>query len=137
MTTAAEATAHGELADLYDRWFASFETKNYAFWDEVLADDWVYTDFRGQVRGKGEYREMVSQLDLTDHFHRMYELRVRLVGDVAIVHGHYEVGGKLLDGRDVSADTRFTANWIRRDGRWQCLMHHATKIDPEVAAQAG
>ena len=73
-------------------------------------------------------------IDPSDHFHRMYELRVRLFGDVAIVHGHYEVGGKLTDGRDLSADTRFTANWIRREGGWQCLMHHATRIDPGVAA---
>jgi ketosteroid isomerase-like protein len=128
-------TVDVELAErfrgLYDEWFAALPTRDAPVFERLISDDWVYTDIFGRVRGKQDYLRLLELIPADAPPNRMRELAARRFGDLAIVHGHYEVETVLLDGTDASSSTRFTAVWVDRGGgRWQSLAHHATSIRP-------
>lgn len=128
-------TADVELADtfreLYAEWFAALPARDAAVFERLISDDWVYTDIFGSVRGKPDYLGLLELIPADAPPNRMRELTARRFGDLAIVHGHYEVETVLLDGTDASSSSRFTAVWIDRGGgEWQSLTHHATSIRP-------
>lgn len=115
--------------DLYEQWFAALPARDREFFQRVISDDWVYTDIFGEVKGKQAYLRLLDLIPTDATPNRMRELTVRRFGELALVHGRYEVDAVLLDGTDTSSSTRFTAVWIDRgDGSWQSLAHHATSI---------
>ena len=126
MDDAAELA--GTIRGLYESWFAALPRRDRAFFDRVISDDWVYTDIFGTVKGKADYFALLELIPQDAPPNRMRELAVRRFGDLAIVHGHYEVATVLRDGTDTSSSTRFTAVWIDRGREWQSLAHHATSI---------
>lgn len=118
-----------DFAELYRRWFAAIPTDADDFFATHLADDWYYTNFFGQVRGKEQYRTYVRDVPSGGGPQEAHDLIVRRFGDLAIVHGGY-ASPRGSDG-GVPEETRFTAVWIWRDGRWQALTHHATLVQNE------
>jgi ketosteroid isomerase-like protein len=58
------------------------------------------------------------------------DMNVRLDGDKAVVTGIFRTRGK--DGKGVAYDrrARYTATWIKRDGRWQAWASQGTLIQP-------
>jgi ketosteroid isomerase-like protein len=116
-----------ELEDLYGEWFAAGPRRDVETIGSLLSDDWIYTDIIGEVRTKEQYLALAPLIQPTHHSY-LVELTVRPFGGFVIVHGNYVVEGVLENGRDESANTRFTGVWVHRDGRWQNLTHHATPI---------
>jgi ketosteroid isomerase-like protein len=123
----SEIEARQELEQLYNQWFAALAKRDSAFFERFIADEWIYTDIAGTVRGKKEYLEYLNYIPPDVSFD-LTELSVRTYGDVALATGHYFIQGVLADGRDVSSSTRFTGVWIYREDGWQCLAHHATSL---------
>ncbi|MFC7550793.1 nuclear transport factor 2 family protein [Plantactinospora sp. GCM10030261] len=115
-----------ELEGLYRDWFAALPGNDAAFFERTLADDWHYTNVTGEVRGKREYLEYIAPLPADTPPNRLLELTVRRFDPVVIVHGRYAVPELLAPPG--MPETRFTAVWIRRDGRWSALTHHATGV---------
>ena len=52
-----------------------------------------------------------------------HDVEIRLLGDVAIVHGRTSY--TLADGRPGRG--RYTDVWARRDGRWLAVSAHVTR----------
>jgi hypothetical protein len=52
-----------------------------------------------------------------------HDVQIRLMGDVALVHGRTTY--TLADGREASG--RYTDVWARRDGRWLAVAAHVTR----------
>jgi Domain of unknown function (DUF4440) len=106
---------------------AAYMRGDRAFVDDLLADDWTSTDYRGQLWTKTKVLALFdgprppmtkAEIDVD---------RVRLVGDVAIVTGRSVSAGR-VDGRDVSVTQRYTDIYIRRDGRWRVVASQGTQI---------
>jgi ketosteroid isomerase-like protein len=80
-----------------------------AFVDNLLADDWTFTDYRGRTWTKPDVLALFdgprpltkSEIDVD---------RVRLAGDVAIVAG------------------QSVAEGVKRDGRWRIVASQGTEI---------
>jgi ketosteroid isomerase-like protein len=113
------------LSDRYAAWFAAITTEGIGPLEEVLADEWRYTNYDGVVRDKQAYLEHVGGVAEEVTFVGPYDLDVARFGSVALVLGGYRVedlpGGGALE-------LRFTGVWIERDGRWQCLAHHNSAV---------
>jgi ketosteroid isomerase-like protein len=58
---------------------------------------------------------------------RADELRVRVFGDAAIAFGLVTEKSK-YDDKDNSGQFRFTDVFIKRDGRWQAVCTHLTRV---------
>ena len=55
------------------------------------------------------------------------DLRVRVYGDSAVITGLTRTKGKFM-GRDFSTQERATDVFVKRDGRWHCVLTHLTRI---------
>jgi ketosteroid isomerase-like protein len=113
------------LQALYAQWFAAIPHDKEGLFDRILSDDWHYTNFVGEVRGKSEYKEYIKAVDPARGPRDLSELQVRIFGDVVVVHGRYVVPG---GDSEADRDVRFTAVWIERPAGWQSLAHHATLV---------
>ena len=110
---------------LYEEWFARVGPDPGDFFKEVLAPDWVYIDYHGVKRTKADYEPYIAGVPPGSAPRAPHDLRVRLVGEVAIVDGSYTIVGSAGDPETV---LRFTAVWIDRDGRWVALAHHTSAV---------
>jgi hypothetical protein len=117
---------HAELSKLYDEWFAAIPRQDHAFFERVLSDDWHYTNYFGEVRGKREYLTYIAPVAPDVPPNRLVELVVRPFEPIVIVHGLYVVSDEFAP--PAGPETRFTAVWIRRDGELKALTHHATTV---------
>ena len=117
-----------ELERLYAEWFTAIPRHDTEFFGRILADDWVYTNVVGEVRGKLEYLDYIKQVPRDAPPNELLAFDVRLFGDIAIVHGDYAVTSAAAGSRDIGSQTRFTAVWARRSGVWQALTHHGSTI---------
>ncbi|MDQ2944170.1 MAG: nuclear transport factor 2 family protein [Candidatus Dormibacteraeota bacterium] len=115
-----------ELRQLYEDWFLAIPRRNPSFFERILSDDWYYTNYVGEVRGKREYLEYIAPIDPNVPPNRLVELVVRPFDQFVIVHGRYVVSDKYAPPG--GPDTRFTAVWVRRGGEWKALTHHATTV---------
>jgi Domain of unknown function (DUF4440) len=117
---------HAQLWQLYADWFAGIPGDDDSFFRRVLADDWHYTNYYGEVRGKEDYLSYIAPIQADAPVMQMRELVVRPYPPVVIVYGMYAVPPELAPS--AGGDTRFTAVWIQRDGQWTALAHHATTV---------
>ena len=93
-----------------------------------LADDWSVINTDGNILTKEQVlREMFvtgqRQIDAI----AVDDVKVRPLGDVAIVTGRTIASGKLR-GATVTATLRFTDVFARRDGRWQIVASQGTRV---------
>jgi hypothetical protein len=97
--------------------------------DKLLATDLTYVhssgvvetkdEFVGAIRsGKYKYKSIVPE-----------GVTVRAHGDTAVVHGKATID-VVSSGRDVHVLLVFTDVWVKRDGRWQMVSWHSTRLDP-------
>ncbi len=126
MSKPSSEQIHAELTELYARWFAAIPGHDYAFFERVLSDDWHYTNYFGEVRGKREYLTYIAPVGPDVPPNRLVELVVRPFDPIVITHGLYSVADEFAP--PAGPDTRFTAVWIHRDGEWKALAHHATTV---------
>ena len=114
-----------EITALYERWFVEVLSDSWDFFEQHLADDWVYTNFVGEVRTKADYRTYIAHVPEDRMPTSLGNVIARNVGGVGIIHGDYLAPGGV---DDVDRLLRFTSVWQQRDGRWQCLTHHTTVV---------
>ncbi|MEV8595969.1 nuclear transport factor 2 family protein [Streptomyces sp. NPDC052012] len=95
-----------------------------------MADDWVIVSESG-ITSKEQFLSLVASGDLT---HSAMDLvtrpRIRVYGDTAVVTGrvtntaHYR-------GTRFDADEWTTDVFMKRDGRWRCVLSHITSAAPD------
>lgn len=119
MTDTAETLTRLER-QLADAWVAH----DRAFVEQLLADDWTVTDAMGQVLTK---RQVLDDPDRVIDSMAVRDIRVRDLGDAAVVTGHTSASGAYA-GTPVNVELRFTDVFVRRDGRWQAVASHASAV---------
>jgi len=129
--TACSLAPNGEpariLMDLEDQWARGVREGDTTALDTIIADDYVGTTATGQVQSKAEYladfgtgKRRVFTLTTED-------LDVRIYGHVAVLtHGGHAQGG--FRDQPVDGAFRWTHVFVERDGRWQAVANHVTRI---------
>jgi ketosteroid isomerase-like protein len=120
-------TVETQLRAAYDHWFEAAMAGDPEPFNEMVTDDWVYTDIFGAVWDKAGYLDLIKSLAGTGLVMKLTDLTARPHGDLALVTGEYVVEGLTSAGKDLSSETRFTALWTNSGGRWRSLAHHATR----------
>ncbi|MFC9502562.1 nuclear transport factor 2 family protein [Streptomyces sp. NPDC057002] len=132
---AAAAQEPGEdtvraLTELARDWAAAIVANDPARIAGFMADEWVIVSESG-IDSKEGFLSRVESGELT---HSAMDLRtrprVRVYGDTAVVTGrvtntaHYR-------GERYDADEWTTDVFVKRDGRWRCVLSHITSAAPE------
>jgi hypothetical protein len=99
--------------------FTSVQKGDVKRFEEILADDFMMSTPDGSLLDKAEYLEFTAR-PVTISGLVAEDVRIRLLGDFAIIHGRFNsrsADGKLRRGR-------YTDNWARRDGTWVAVSGH-------------
>jgi ketosteroid isomerase-like protein len=122
-----------EVEALEEQWRKAQLAGDLTTMDRMLADDFIGISMSGQVNTKAQQLErvrtrklMVSKIDLSD-------MKVKLVGSVAIVTSQADVEGT-SEGASVKGMYRYTRVYQRRpSGEWKITSFEATRIQPRRA----
>ena len=119
-----------EVEALEEQWRVAQLAGDVATMDRMLADDFIGISMSGQVNTKAQQLErirtrklVVTRIDLSD-------MKVKLVGAVAIVTSQADVEGTSEDG-SVKGTYRYTRIYQRLpNGMWKITSFEATRIRP-------
>src|SRR5262249_960481 len=108
-------------------WAAALVKGDQAMIDRIESPDWTLADPEGNLVTKA-----MSDADLKSgklKFESVHgdEITIRVFGDSAIAFGLVTEKSK-YDGKDTSGQFRFTDVFIKKDGRWQAVCTHLTRV---------
>jgi ketosteroid isomerase-like protein len=93
---------------------------------KILADEYQFIDPSGQTSSKADDLHASADSFVLETF-RISDFKVHVYGDVATVTGLNTLTAK-ASGQDASGDYRFTDVFVKRAGRWQCVVSHITRV---------
>jgi ketosteroid isomerase-like protein len=89
---------------------------------EILADDFLCSNPDGSLVDRRQFLEQVAR-PVTISGLEAQDVRVRIFGDVAIIHARTSY--LTMDGEQRIG--RYTDVWARRGGRWLAVSAHVTR----------
>jgi ketosteroid isomerase-like protein len=95
--------------------------------DQFLSDDWIIIDPDGGVIDKSRFLGVIKSGALTHEMMESDDVRVRVYGDCAVLTALTRSKGKFA-GQDFTTSERATDVFVRRDGRWRCVLSHLTRF---------
>lgn len=104
--------------------------RDYAYFDRVEADEFIFTGENGSLTTKKEDLAGLKEPANPDYKLEAYdvdEVKVTLYDKLAVVTGRVITKAK-YKGADVAKQTRFTDVFVWRDGRWQLVAGHSSRI---------
>ena len=121
------APAEARIQHVHQELIQGFLHRDVAALDRVLADDYVFTGDEGRFVGKQHIIESFRSGD-----HRMYSFdisrqRIRIYGDAAVMTYRYSCR-QTYKNQDVSGVFRITRVFARKNGRWQLVAGHESRI---------
>jgi ketosteroid isomerase-like protein len=122
LTSTAPKSDLATLLELNRDYIRSVRTSDIRRFEEILAEDFLCSLPDGSLIDRERFLERTA-LPVTISNLEVHDVRVRLMGDVAIIHARTTYAGQ--DGRPGSG--RYTDVWARRDGRWLAVAAHFTR----------
>jgi ketosteroid isomerase-like protein len=113
-----------ELIKLENEWADAWVKSDVAFFDRIMADDYMWTAPEGYVNSKADILALAKSGVITSRV--LADMKVRVYGDAAVVFGR-DTTKETYKGEYVSSH-RWTHTWVKRAGRWQCVAAHSSLI---------
>ena len=124
------ASVKDALVQIEHDWADALVKRDLNVWTRCVSDDWIGTTPEGNIITKaGAYADLKAGLVVRELF-RLDDLKVRVYGDMAIVFG-LETEKSKIHGKDMSGQYRFTDVFVKRDGRWQAVASHLSRVSAE------
>jgi hypothetical protein len=110
------------LRQLNDQYIQSLIQADVEWYREHLAEDFLCIESNGSLLDKAQFLEKTAEgPDLADY--RLTQVRVRIYGDVALVHGQ-----GLFKRRDATTGTsRYTDVYLRVGSDWKAISAQDTR----------
>ena len=93
----------------------------------LVTEDWIIIDPNGEIVDRARFFEVIKSGALMHDIMESEDLRVRAYGDNAVVTALTRTKGKFM-GQEFSTQERATDVFVKRDGRWQCVLTHLTRF---------
>jgi ketosteroid isomerase-like protein len=117
----------GRILALETAWNHAEQTKDVAALDQLLAPQFVSTDYDGSIATKKEYLVNVKNESISPEQITNDEQTAHVFGDCAVVTGIYREKG-VNKGKPYSRRGRFTDTWVKVNDSWQCVASQSTLI---------
>jgi ketosteroid isomerase-like protein len=129
LMTGQDAGVEAELVAVADAWAAAIVANDADAIAGFMADDWVIVSASG-ISPAAEFLAVVRSGELTHSaMTRVSEPRIRVHGDTAVLTARVTNTAHHAGNR-YDADEWTTDVFVRREGRWRCVLSHITAADP-------
>ena len=120
-------TAEEELLKLEKEFTDAIVENDLESIGRLVTDDWIIIDPKGEIVDRARFFEVIKSGTLTHEMMESQDFRVRVYGDSAVVTAVTRTKGKFM-GQEFSTQERATDVFVKRDGRWQCVLTHLTRF---------
>ncbi|HEX8091816.1 MAG TPA: DUF4440 domain-containing protein [Blastocatellia bacterium] len=131
-TPAAGASAtEQELLKVERAWLDAYLNRDVAAMEQIESDDFTITHADGQVITKAQEIANLKKAPARDSSISFgtENTKVRFYGDTAILTGVF-----VYKGKDSTERSRYTDVYVKRNGRWQVVASHLTRLAPPAAS---
>lgn len=129
-TTAASPAENVEqvITQLEREWAEAGVKADAAALDRLIASDWSLTSWDGQTQTKAQILEEIKAGAYKQESVNLDNIKVRTFGDVAVVTLSQTEKSR-YKGKDSSGRYLYTDVWVKRNGKWQAVATHGTKVE--------
>ena len=120
-------TAEEELLKLEKEFAEAIVKNDLEGVERLVVDDWIIIGPDGEIVERARFFEVIESGDMTHDTMESEDFRIRIYGDSAVVTGITRAKGKFM-GQEFSTQERATDVFVKRDGRWQCVLTHLTRF---------
>jgi len=92
---------------------------------QFVGDDWIIINADGGIIDRERFLEVIKSGTLNHEMMESDDIRVRVYGDSAVVSALTRSKGKFM-GQEFTTHERSTDVFVRRDGRWRCVLTQLT-----------
>jgi len=110
------------LRRLNEDFVRSVQESDVRRFEEILADDFLNSNPDGSLVDRAGFLAQIARPATISNLEAR-DVRVRIMGDVAIIHARTEY--RKPDGQ--AGAGRYTDVWARRNGHWLCVSAHVTR----------
>ncbi|HET7452983.1 MAG TPA: nuclear transport factor 2 family protein [Thermoanaerobaculia bacterium] len=114
------------LLRVEERWVDALQRRDAAVVAEILADDFLDSTYKGEIRTKAEALAGLRSPSRAETEQRLSEMRARIWGSAGVVTGINTVTAR--DG-SFSVRVRFTDVFVRRGGAWKAVSAQETLVE--------
>jgi ketosteroid isomerase-like protein len=122
----AAPNAEVQLTKIEHEWADAYVKRDPSFVQRLAADDFIFIGPDGNSVGKTDYVKGMTGPTVFTAF-EISEIKVRTVGDVAIVTGTASITAKTGD-KDESGKYAFTDVFAKKAGEWKAISSQATLV---------
>ena len=117
------------LIELEQSWNEALYRKDVAFVENILADEFVATYNDGSRGDKARELALVAEFNQQVESSVQDEFTVKVYRDTAVVWFTLRLVG-IRQGQRAEVTFRYTDVFVQRNGRWQCVSTHSTRVNP-------
>ena len=121
------SNAEQQLLKLEDAFAEAIVNNDLESIGRLVADDWIIIEPDGGIVDRARFFEVIKSGALTHEMMESEDLRVRVYGDSAVVTAVTRTKGKFM-GQEFNTQERATDVFVKRDGRWRCVLTHLTRV---------
>lgn len=114
---------HAILSELNRNYIRAVDEADVAWFDANLAADFFNTNPDGSLLDRKAFLVQIGRGSTVKNI-REHDVVIRVLGDFAIIHARTSY--QKPDGAQGAG--RYTDDWQFRDGRWQCVSAHVTRL---------
>jgi hypothetical protein len=111
------------LTDLNRNYVRAVDEADVAWFDANLAADFLNTNPDSTLIDRNGFLAQIGRGSSVKNL-REHDVVIRILGEFAIIHGRTSY--QRPDGTEGGG--RYTDDWQFRDGRWQCVSAHVTRL---------
>jgi ketosteroid isomerase-like protein len=111
------------LQELNRNYVRSVDEADVAWFDANLAPDFFNTNPDGSFIDRKAFLAQIGRGSSVKNI-REHDVLIRILGDFAIIHARTSY--QKPDGTQGAG--RYTDDWQRRNGRWQCVSAHVSRL---------
>ena len=115
------------LIELERRWNAAVYENDVKFVATILADEFTATYEDGSRGDKAKELALIAAFNQRVESAVQDDFTIKVFGDTAVVWFTLRLVG-FKQGQRTELTLRYTDVWIVRDGRWQCVSAHSTRL---------
>lgn len=117
------------LIELEQGWNEAFYRKDVAFIERILADEFIATYDDGSRGDKARELALVAEFNQQVESAVQDDFTVKVYQNTAVVWFTLRLIG-IRQGQRAEVTLRYTDVWVMRDGRWQSVSTHSTRVGP-------